>query len=242
MVIRLRKDITLCVKKYLSGFVHLMYPKICLQCGSTNIYEYQVLCPHCYNALPFTDFFEIQNNPIEKIFWGRLALGPSGAALFFTKNSIVQLLLFELKYKQNKRAGILLGNMIGKALKASTRFNQIDYLIPLPVRKKTESKRGYNQSKILCEGIAVFFPIPMLTNVLFKIKKTRTQTHKDRVERGQNRDTQFGLKHAALILNKHVLLVDDIITTGATLESAGLCLQQAQPASLQFAAAAYTLF
>ena len=233
--------IVLHVKKYLSGFLHLIYPKICLQCGCIDIDEHYVLCTHCYSQLPCTDFFELEKNNVEKIFWGRLSLGASGAALFFTKNSIVQLLLFELKYKQNKRAGLLLGNMIGNALKKSSRFNDIDFLIPIPVRKTTERTRGYNQSDVLCEGIAEVFPIPILRTVLFKNKKTKTQTHKDRIERGQNKTAIFGLKNAVQIFNQRLLLVDDIITTGATAEAAGLCLLQANPAALQFAAAAYTL-
>lgn len=241
MPFNLHKYLVLCLKKYLSSFLHLIYPKICLQCGSTNILEYQILCPECFHQLPFTDFFEIEHNQVEKIFWGRLTLGPSGAALFFTKNSIVQLLVFELKYKQNKKAGLLLGNMVGHALKKSNRFKEIDYLIPIPVRKNTQRRRGYNQSEVLCEGIMAVYPISILSTVLFKNKKTTTQTHKDRIERVQNSDIIFGLKNAGLILNKRLILVDDIITTGATLEAAGLCLLRAKPASLHFAAAAYTL-
>jgi ComF family protein len=235
------KHLVLHVKKYLNGFLHLVYPKICLHCGSADLIKFQVLCPNCYTQLPFTDFFEIENNNVDKIFWGRLAVGPSGAALFFTKNSIVQLLLFELKYKQNKRAGWLFGNMIGWALKKGNRFNEIDFLIPIPIRKITERTRGYNQSLLICEGIAQVFPIAILPTVLFKNKKTNTQTRKDRIERGHNTDHLFGLKNADQIYNKHLLLVDDIITTGATVESAGRCLLQANPSSVQFAAAAYTL-
>jgi ComF family protein len=235
------KYLVLHVKKYLNGFLHLVYPKICLHCGSTDLIKFQVLCPNCYAQLPFTDFFEIENNNVDKIFWGRLALGPSGAALFFTKNSIVQLLLFELKYKQNKRAGFLLGNMIGWALKKANRFNEIDCLIPIPVRKITERTRGYNQSLIICEGIAQVLPLPILNAVLFKNKNTNTQTRKDRIERGHHSNPIFGLKNADQIREKRLLLVDDIITTGATAESAGRCLLQANPASIQFAAAAYTL-
>ncbi len=238
---KIAKYIVLYVNKYLLGFLHLIYPKICLRCGSTDIYKHHVLCPKCYLQLPYTDFFEIENNSVEKIFWGRINLGPSGAALFFTKNSIVQLLLFELKYKQNKKAGLLLGNMVGYAIKKTSRFNDIDYLIPIPVRKNTERTRGYNQSEVLCEGIAAIFPIPVLSTVLIKNKKTTTQTHKDRIERGKNKAAIFGLKNAAQIFNKRLLLIDDIITTGATVEAAGLCLLQAKPRSLQFAAAAYTL-
>ena len=235
------KYIALRIKKYLDGFLHLVYPKICLHCGNSDIIKFHVLCPYCYAQLPFTDFFEIENNNIDKIFWGRIPLGPSGAALFFTKNSIVQLLLFELKYKQNKRAGFLLGNMIGWALKKANRLNEIDFLIPIPVRKNTERTRGYNQSLIICEGIAQAFPTPILQAVLFKNKKTNTQTRKDRIERGHNTTLLFGLKNADQICNKNLLLVDDIITTGATAESAGRCLLQANPAAVHFAAAAYTL-
>jgi ComF family protein len=235
------KYIALIVKKYLTGFLHLFYPKICLHCGNMDIIEFQVLCPNCYAQLPITDFFEIENNHVEKIFWGRLPLGPSGAALFFTKNSIVQLLLFELKYKQNKRAGFLLGNMIGWALKKANRFNAIDFLIPIPVRKKTERTRGYNQSLIICTGIAHTFPLPILLTVLCKNKKTNTQTHKDRIERGHIGNQVFRLKNSFQIRDKNLLLVDDIITTGATAEAAGRCLLMANPASVCFAAAAYTL-
>ena len=128
----------------------------------------------------------------------------------------------------------------GKAKKAN-RFNEIDYLIPIPIRKITERTRGYNQSLLICEGIAQVMPIPILNAVLFKNKKTNTQTRKDRIERGQNTDHLFGLKNADQIREKHLLLVDDIITTGATAESAGRCLFQANPSSVQFAAAAYTL-
>lgn len=229
------------VKKYLIAFLHLFYPNICLNCGSTDLIKFHLLCPNCYAQLPFTDFFVIENNSVEKIFWGRLSLGPSGATLFFTKNGIVQLLLFELKYKQNKKAGWLLGNMIGNALKKSSRFNHIDFLIPIPIRKTTERTRGYNQSLIICEGIAQAFPIPILKAVLYKNKKTNSQTRKDRIERGHNTDHLFGLKNTDQIYNKHLLLVDDIITTGATAEAAGRCLHQEKPASIQFAAAAYTL-
>jgi predicted amidophosphoribosyltransferase len=131
--------------------------------------------------------------------------------------------------------------MIGWALKKGNRFNEIDFLIPIPIRKITERTRGYNQSLLICEGIAQVFPIAILPAVLFKNKKTNTQTRKDRIERGHNTDHLFGLKNADQIYNKHLLLVDDIITTGATVESAGRCLLQANPSSVQFAAAAYTL-
>jgi len=229
------------LKKYFDGFLHLLFPKICLHCGSEDLPNHDVVCPICYSKLPFTDFLQIENNVVEKIFWGRVSLGASGAALFFTKNSIVQLLIFELKYKQNKRAGWMLGQIIGEAMKLSHRFQQIDYLIPVPLRRKKERTRGYNQTYIICEGISQVLAIPIEKRVLFKKKPSITQTQKGRIERGQDSNTLFKLKNTTVLFNKRLLLVDDVITTGATAESACLCLQQGRPADIQFVAAAYTL-
>lgn len=229
------------IKKYWEGFLHLIYPRICLQCGSEKLINEQVLCSSCYAQLPFTDFLGIENNAVEKIFWGRVSLGASGAALFFTKDSIVQLLLFELKYKQNKKAGWMLGNILGLALQQSNCFQHIDYLIPIPIRPQKERSRGFNQSMVICEGIIKVLPIPILSTILIKKKGTLTQTNKDRLARASHTIKLFQLKKAALIFNKKLLLVDDVITTGATAESACLCLLQANPSSVQFAAVAYTL-
>jgi len=229
------------LKKYFDGFLHLIFPKICLHCGSEELPNENVICSTCYSKLPFTDFLQIENNVVEKIFWGRVSLGASGAALFFTKNSIVQLLIFELKYKKNKRAGWMLGHIIAETMKLSNRFNHIDYLIPVPLRRKKERNRGYNQTYIICEGIAHVLAIPIEKRVLYKKKPSLSQTQKGRIERGQTSNRLFSLKNSTALFNKRLLLVDDVITTGATAESACLCLQQAKPADIQFVAAAYTL-
>lgn len=228
------------IASYFNGFIHLFYPQICLHCGSENLTKL-VLCESCFLKLPFSQFFSLQQNAIEKIFWGRIKIGPSGAALFFTKDSIVQLLIFELKYKKNKKAGWLLGNIIGDAFIESGQFELIDYMIPIPIRAGKERKRGFNQSYIICEGIFQRFPIPILQNVLVKNKDIGTQTHKDRMQRGKNSATLFTLKNEQMIVEKGILLVDDVITTGATLEAACICLQRGQPRQIQLAAAAYTL-
>lgn len=226
---------------YLQSFVHLFFPHLCLECGTDLISSHTVLCTKCENNLPFTDLFKIENNLIEKIFWGRVPLNAASAVLFFTKDSIVQTLIFELKYHQNKKAGWLLGRLIGASIKEADRFNPIDFLVPIPISKKKQRQRGFNQTMIICEGILQVLPTLKIRPVLKKQKSSRSQTNKDRIQRGDQMAQLFELDKAFDIKATRLLLVDDVITTGATLEAACACLWQAQPKAISIAAAAYTL-
>lgn len=229
------------LRAYGHALVHLFYPHICLQCGTEKLSIHYSLCHQCIAALPYTDFFSMESNPIEKIFWGRTELRAAGSLLFFTKESIVQFLLFELKYKQNAKAGKLFGNLIGTALAQNSRFNHIDYLIPIPITRARQAKRGFNQALLICEGILETWPNKKIIQGLKKAQSSKTQTHKDRMQRGQTIAASFTLNIPNPLEAKHLLLVDDVITTGATLEAACLCLSNAQPASISIASAAYTL-
>ena len=229
------------IKKYLQGFLHLLFPSICLQCGTDELSDSNILCDSCIQQLPYTDFFSIENNVVEKMFWGRISLGACGAALFFTKKSIVQILIFELKYKQNPKAGWLLGRLMGEALQKSNRFHHINGLVPVPLQKSRQRKRGYNQAQLLCEGIAAVCHWPLFKDAIQKKKTTSSQTHKDRLQRGGSATIQFTLTHPKTLYGLNLLVVDDVVTTGATMEALGNCLLMAQPASIGFAAAAYTL-
>lgn len=229
------------IKKYLQGFLHLLFPSVCLQCGTDELSDAYILCDQCIQQLPYTDFFLIENNVVEKMFWGRISLGASGAALFFTKKSIVQVLIFELKYNQNPKAGWLLGRLMGEALQKSNRFDHINGLVPVPLQKSRQRKRGYNQAQLLCEGIAEVCHWPLFLDVIHKKKTTSSQTHKDRLQRGGTASVQFTLTQPEIISGLNLLVVDDVVTTGATMEAIGNCLLMAGPASIGFAAAAYTL-
>lgn len=229
------------IKKYLEAFLHLWYPHICLHCGTDQLANNSPLCLPCASELPFTDFFDMENNPIEKIFWGRISIQHASAALFFTKEGIVQKLIFELKYKHNKKAGLFLGRMMGNALKNSNNYTSISLLIPIPISPQKLRKRGFNQSQILCEGITQVWDKKIATNLILKRRDADSQTHKDRLERAGQEAFQFYLKSGQLLENEQVLLIDDVITTGATLEAACHCLEQARPASINIATAAYTL-
>jgi len=226
---------------YANAFIHLFYPHICLECGTELVSSHTVLCTACENNLPFTDFFQIENNIIEKVFWGRGEITAAGAGLFFTKDSIVQILIFELKYKQNKKAGWLLGRIIGSSIQYLDRFNTIDLLIPIPITRKKERQRGFNQSIIICEGIQQILPALKIASVLKKPRSTRSQTFKGRLQRSKQYEHLFALADPVSINGVNLLLVDDVITTGATLEAACTCLWLGKPQSVCLAAAAYTL-
>jgi ComF family protein len=161
-----------------------------------------------------------KNNPVEKLFWGRIALASAMSELYFSKGSMVQNIIHEFKYRGNKKAGKYFGNLMGKSLLNSTRFN-IDIIVPLPLFERKEKSRGFNQAEILCNGISEILNKPVISkNVIRKIA-TETQTKKHRLERWKNVDGIFQVKNPDQLEGKHILLVDDVITTGATIDACG---------------------
>lgn len=199
------------------------------------------LCPKCIQDLPTTDFFSINENPVEKIFWGRVPVQSAGALLFFTKDSLVQTLMAQLKYHHNKKVGILFGQLMGQAIAAEKKFEQIDMLIPIPILDSKINSRGYNQSQVIAIGIQQAWNRPIMQDVLIKKSWSNSQTKKDRTARLQQVPDLFILNHPNRIEGKNILLVDDVITTGATLEAAIETLMAGSPASITIAVAAYTL-
>ena len=199
------------------------------------------LCTQCIQDLPFTDFFSIDENPVEKIFWGRVQVQYAGALLFFTKDSLVQILMAQLKYHHNKKVGILFGHLMGQAIAAAEKFEQIDLLIPIPILPSKINSRGYNQSQVIAIGMQQVWNRPIMQDVLIKKNWSNSQTKKDRKARLQQVPDLFILNHPNRIEGKNILLVDDVLTTGATLEAAIKTLMTGSPASVSIAVAAYTL-
>ena len=219
-------------KEIKESILHIVFPHICDGCGSDLLNIESRLCIRCLASLPETNFEQHAGNPVEKLFWGRLPLINAAAGFYFTKESLMQHLMHQFKYKGNKELGLQLGRIMGNAIKSSNRFNYIDALIPLPLFPSKEKKRGYNQATILCDGIAEILGLPVLANVITRPQHTETQTKKGRIERWKNIEGKFQLVDPTAIHNKHLLLVDDVVTTGATLEACGNELLSAENVKL----------
>jgi ComF family protein len=204
---------------FFHSFTHLFFPHVCYGCGTDLINNGKLFCIYCLAEMPVTDFEYFHDNPVEKIFWGRAKIETASAHLYFTNGSSIQHILHQFKYKGRKDIGIYLGYLTGIALRKSSRFDQCEILIPLPLHAAREKKRGYNQAAMIAIGISAALKIPVVDDAVIRIKATATQTRKNRIQRWKNMEQKFKIRDEEKILGKHVLLVDDIITTGATLEA-----------------------
>lgn len=217
------------------SLLHLFFPHLCAGCGNDMPGTAGLLCLRCMDSLPETNFEKLPNNPVEKTFWGRLPLEAGAAQYYFTKESLMQRLMHQFKYKGNSDLGLQLGRMMGEQLLSSGRF-AADVIIPLPLYPDKERRRGYNQATVLCRGMAELMHIPVREDIITRPLSTITQTKKGRVERWQNMEGKFMLINPDAISNKCVLLVDDVVTTGATLEACGQELLKAGNVTVKLAA------
>ena len=207
------------LKAIFSSVIHLFYPHICTGCGSDLLPAHELLCIKCIMSLPHTGFEDLADNKIERIFYGRVDVVSAHSEFYFQKGELIRHLIHELKYKGNKDIGIYLSKKMGEHMLLSGRFQNIDYLVPLPLYAAKEFKRGYNQAEVICSGLAEIMEIPVMTNNVVRIHFTETQTRKHRTERWDNVSRSFQVNDPDVLAGKHVLLVDDVITTGATLEA-----------------------
>lgn len=203
-----------------SPLFHLFYPHTCIGCGSDIITEENFLCLQCINQLPYTDFAMHTNNALEKKFWGRLPLTSAMSLFYFSKGSIIQNMIHEFKYRGNKKAGQYYGNLMGNSLLNSNRFD-VDLIVPLPLFIRKEKLRGFNQAEILCNGISEIINKPVSRKNVIRKVFTETQTKKHRLERWKNVEGIFYVNNPEELEGKKILLVDDVITTGATIDACG---------------------
>ena len=204
---------------WINDFISLVYPKICAACGNSLWVHEKVICTFCDFHLPKTNYHQISENPVSKLFQGRANIYSASAYLFFHKGSKVQQLVHQLKYKGRKDVGVYLGNSYGQVLLQSPLFIEIDLIVPVPLHPKKLMKRGYNQSDQFGVGLSESMKIPMNNQVLIRCRSNETQTKKARFKRWENVDNIFMVKNPDALKGKKILLVDDVITTGATLES-----------------------
>ncbi len=210
--------------RLIEDFINLFYPKLCAACGAHLLQQEKFICTQCLYNLPKTSYHRINGNLVEQVFWGRAEITAATAYFFFEKESRYAKIIHQLKYCGMKEIGIEMGKIFGAELKESSRFNKVDLIIPVPLHWKKQKKRGYNQSEFIASGIAESMGKPIDTNTLYRAVETETQTRKSRYERWENVENIFRLRSADKITGKHILMVDDVITTGATLESCATTL------------------
>lgn len=224
----------------LSALLDLLFPRICAGCGkSISGISAAPVCLLCLHQLPHTGFASLADNPIEKIFSGRIDIRSAHSEFYYSQESVIRTLIHELKYKGKKDIGIFLGSIIGRSLKNSMRFSSIDLLVPLPLYPDREYKRGYNQSELICAGISQILSVPVESESLARVRNTTSQTKKHRTERWMNMENSFKVLKPEKLFQKHVLLVDDVITTGASVEACAQALQDADITSLSIATIAF---
>jgi len=205
--------------KNLSDILELFFPSLCLTCGERLISQEKYLCFNCWHDLPVTNFHNNTDNKVAQLFWGRVEIELATSFFSYKKGSKYQQLIHFIKYKGLKELGFETGRKFGFSLNESESFRDVDVIVPVPLHPKKEKKRGYNQSEWIAKGIADVLDKPVSGKNMFRRIHTSTQTRKNRFDRWQNVEGIFGIHSPEELKGKHILLIDDVITTGSTLEA-----------------------
>lgn len=219
-------------------FVGILYPPMCAACGNVLMRHERVLCLSCLLELPGTGFHDDAENPVARMFWGRVPLEQATAFMYFYRDSRYRKILHELKYHGQYRIGIEMGRMFGRELK-STEFSRIDLVHPVPLHPRRQRQRGYNQSALIARGIADVLKKPIEEKLIRRTQDTASQTRKSRYGRWENVEGIFSVNVPEKLKDKHVLLVDDVVTTGATLEACASSLLGIENVRVSVAVLAY---
>jgi ComF family protein len=221
-----------------SDFISLFYPLLCNACQNPLQSGEKEICTSCSYELPRTDYHLRADNPVMRLFWGRAEVFAASACYSFQKGEGVQRMLHRLKYKGQTGLGIEIGRRFGAELKYDPLFRLCDVIIPVPLHSRRLKMRGYNQSELFARGLSVSMQIPVDITSLQRVASSESQTRKSRFNRWKNVEDVFRLGHATALEGKHVLLVDDVITTGATLEACFKALSQTSNVAISIAAIA----
>lgn len=222
-----------------TGIVHLFYPRLCEGCNKPLLAAEKVLCISCSMQLTETGYSNLEDNETVSRFAGRVPFIYATSYAYFTNDGLLQHLLHGLKYKNKKEIGTYLGRRLGHSmgqlLLMSTQQIPIDLIVPVPLHKRKEAKRGYNQSMFIAEGISEVLNIPASDKILTRTKNTESQTNKTRSERVKNMEQAFECNDPGRTTGKHILLCDDVLTTGATLEACAIALAKDKTIKISFA-------
>lgn len=210
------------LNSYVNAFTELFFPRICYGCGAHLFSSEQEICKRCIRRLPRTGFELVDDDPVSQIFWGRVKLEKATSLYYYRKGEMLQQLLHRLKYKGNHQMGQVLGTQMGNVLSQSGFMVNIDMIIPVPLHEKKLKQRGYNQSEHIAIGLSQASGVEVVKNRLVRTIHTESQTLKGRFERWENVSSIFSVTNPESLNGKHILIIDDVVTTGATLEA---CVQ-----------------
>jgi ComF family protein len=224
---------------YLADFISLLFPELCQACSESLIGDEKVICTACIYGLPYTNAHLQADNIVARQFWGKLNIEAAYALYYFTKGGKVQNLIHQLKYQGMTDVGKLLGRIAGDQLVQNPIFNTVDLIMPVPLHKSKQRKRGYNQSTCFADGLAEKMNAKVEEACLIRTRSTESQTHKSRFSRFENMKEVFAIQHGDRLAGKHILLVDDVITTGSTLEACSAILLKIPGLKLSIATIAY---
>jgi len=227
------------LRSYLTDFISLLFPELCAACRESLVVNEHLICTDCRYNLPFTNFHLLQDNIVARQFWGKVKVEAAYALYYFKKGGKIQNLMHQFKYKGVYEIGNLLGNIAGDQLIKNDIFRTVDLIIPVPLHKSRLKQRGYNQSLCFAGGLAERMNAVVEDNNLVRRAATATQTKKSRFSRFENMQEVFMVTNPEKLMNRHILLVDDIITTGSTLEACSMELLKVPGLKLSVAAIAY---
>lgn len=225
--------------KVLRDVGDMLFPRLCVACQMPLLRHEQIVCLNCRITLPRTDFGAYPDNPVAKKFWGKVPVEGAVAMLHFHKGSKVQSLMHALKYRDRKDVGVLLGTMLGQYMRMHHICARVDCVSTVPLHADKLALRGYNQSDLIAEGVSAVLQVPMALDLLMRTQFTGTQTKKSRLERWDNVKDVFAVKDPTAMPGRHILLIDDVITTGSTLEACAQTLLAIPEIKVSIAAVAY---
>lgn len=225
--------------RYFNDLFALFFPDLCSACGRNLFNNEQLICTYCIYHLPHTNFHNDPENRMAKQLWGRIPFVQACAFLYFRKGSKVQSLMHQIKYNKKPEAGKRAGELYGYELKQSDKFILPELIIPVPLHPSRLKKRGYNQSEYIAAGISSVLNIPVCRDNLSRTGNTETQTRKSRFARYENMKNAFHLNNQNSLINKHILLIDDVMTTGSTLEACSMKLLSVEGVRISICTLAY---
>ncbi len=200
-------------------FISILFPRLCPGCGNHLLRNEKIICTECYVLIPRTNYHLKDDNPVARLFWGRCMIEKAASFSFYTKDSRIRKMIHQLKYRGGRETGAELGRIYASSLRNCGFFDGIDIIVPVPLHPSKKRKRGFNQSECISEGISSVSGLPVDADNLVRTKMSATQTKKSRYSRWTNVEGIFSVKDPGKFAGRHILLVDDVITTGSTIEA-----------------------